>query len=181
MTDTVAGGTLRTPARGVAARQQPATARRTIVWSAEDLLRWAITVGLGGIAVAVSWYVCAGEATFSQQIGPADAAVAGLLLAGIGNAAWLLKGRRAIGERRRLLLPDVTADPGVRRVVPVPVRADDLLPNAADPTALLVAGEGMERFHRPGCALTRGRSGFVEMTRHEHERAGRRPCGVCRP
>jgi hypothetical protein len=181
MTDTVAGGTLRTPARGVAARRQPATARPTVVWRVEDLLRWAITVGLGGVAVAVAWYVCAGESTFSQQIGPADAAVAGLLLAGIGNAAWLLKGRRAIGERRRLLLPDVTVDPGVRRVVAVPVRVDDPWPSSVDDTALPVAGEGMERFHRPGCALTRGRSGFVEMTRHEHERAGRRPCGVCRP
>ena len=66
-------------------------------------------MGLGGIVVAVSWYVCAGDVSFSQQIGPTDAAVAGLLLAGIGNVGWLLRGRRILGERRRALLPDVPA------------------------------------------------------------------------
>ncbi len=79
-------------------------------------------MGLGGIVVAVSWYVCAGDVSFSQQIGPTDAAVAGLLLAGIGNVGWLLRGRRILGERRRVLLPDVAAR-GRRRDGPAGRRA----------------------------------------------------------
>ena len=66
-------------------------------------------MGLGGIVIAVAWYVAAGEATFAQQVGPVDAALAGLLLSGVGNLAWLLHGRRTLGERRRLLLPDIVA------------------------------------------------------------------------
>jgi hypothetical protein len=155
-----------------------------VLWGAEDLLRWAITVGLGGIVAAVSWYVCAGDLQFSQQVGPIDAALAGLLLAGVGNLAWLVHGRRALGERRRLLLPDVTPD-GLNQLPSVGTRrrlgsaSETLAPVAEE--SLFVAGEGMERFHRPDCALAAGRTGWSALSRHEHETAGRRPCGVCRP
>jgi hypothetical protein len=124
-------------------------------------------VGIGGIVVAVSWYVCAGDVSFSQQIGPADAAVAGLLLAGIGNVGWLLRGRRILGERRRALLPDVPARVAVGTVRPVGAHHEE------DAGALYVAGDGME--------LASGRHDWTAKTRAEHEVAGRRPCGVCRP
>ena len=135
-------------------------------------------VGLGGIVLAVSWYVCAGDVSFSQQIGPTDAAVAGLLLAGIGNVGWLLRGRRILGERRRALLPDVPARIGVGTVRPVRVHHEEEEEEAG---ALYVAGDGMERFHRPDCLLASGRPDWTPETRTEHEVAGRRPCGVCRP
>lgn len=180
MAEAVAGSRLR--ARATTASRRPAAATiPSVLWSGEDLLRWGITIGLGGIVIAVSWYIGAGDLTFSQQVGPIDAALGGLLLAGVGNLAWLVHGRRALGERRRALLPDVAeavAQPSPR------ARADDTLqlPVAGTTTVrLFVAGESMERFHRPGCALAEGRSGWVSMTRHEHEAAGRRPCGVCRP
>jgi hypothetical protein len=144
-----------------------------------------ITVGLGGIVVAVSWYVCAGDLQFSQQVGPIDAAIAGLLLAGIGNLGWLLHGRRALGERRRSLLPDVTvadldqpASVGTRRGLGT---ASATITASAAVETLFVAGEGMERFHRPDCALAAGRANWTAVSRREHEAAGRRPCGVCRP
>jgi hypothetical protein len=145
-----------------------------------------ITVGLGGIVVAVSWYVCAGDLKFSQQVGPTDAAIAGLLLAGIGNLGWLLHGRRALGERHRSLLPDVTVDlaqaatVGTRRRLGATSATITPVPSAAvEP--LFVAGEGMERFHRPDCALAAGRADWTSRSRQEHVAAGRRPCGVCRP
>jgi hypothetical protein len=135
-------------------------------------MRWALAVGVGGLVVVVSWYVCSGDASFSKQVGPADAALGGLVLAGLGNAMWLLRGRRALGERRRALLPDVAAaaEPvgRVTRVSGVEARPDELL----------VAGEGMVLFHRPDCALATGRA-WRTMTRAEHENAGRHPCGVC--
>jgi hypothetical protein len=176
MAETVAHGRLgtRVPAIDASRRVAPA---RPLLWGAEDLLRWAITTGLGGIVIVVAWYVAAGEATFAQQVGPIDAAIAGLLLSGVGNLAWLLHGRRALGERRRLLLPDVAAATASTGAPPVVV--GPLSTAAADDVFL--AGEGMERFHRPSCALAAGRTGWRTATRREHEDAGRRPCGVCRP
>jgi hypothetical protein len=178
MAQAVAHGRLRTRATSIDASRQVAPAR-PLLWGAEDLLRWAITTGLGGIVIAVAWYVAAGEATFAQQVGPLDAAVAGLLLSGVGNLAWLLHGRRALGERRRLLLPDLaeaTPDPQPVLVGPLSTPA---VARATD--EVFLAGEGMDRFHRPGCALAAGRTGWTTATRRHHEEAGRRPCGVCRP
>lgn len=184
MTDAAVGRRIGTRTRTLEPRRRSAPAIPSVLWGAEDLLRWVITVGLGGIVVAVSWYVCAGDLQFSQQVGPMDAAIGGLLLAGVGNLAWLVHGRRALGERRQALLPDVT--PGVfdeRPSVGTRRRLGSISETAA-PVAeesLYVAGEGMERFHRPDCALVAGRTGWSALSRHEHEAAGRRPCGVCRP
>ncbi len=187
MTDVVAGRRIGARTRSLETRRRTGPAVPSVLWGAEDLLRWVITVGLGGIVVAVSWYVCAGDLQFSQQVGPTDAAIAGLLLAGVGNVAWLLHGRRALGERRRALLPDVTLD-SLDRAAPVATRRRQgpatetmtSVPSASE-EALFVAGEGMERFHRADCVLAAGRTGWSALPRHEHEAAGRRPCGVCRP
>ena len=150
-------------------------------------MRWnAYALGVGAVAIVVSWYVCAGDVTFSQQVGPIDAAVAGLLVAGLGNATWLLRGRRALGERRRALLPDVVA-PAHRVSTPhvgwsdpaATTRGDSASTNANE---VFLAGQGMERFHRPVCALAEGRSGLDHHgPRQEHLAAGQKPCGVCRP
>jgi hypothetical protein len=178
MTEAVAHGRLRTRALSIDASRR-VTPARPLLWGAEDLLRWAITTSLGGIVIAVAWYIAAGEATFGQQVGPLDAALAGLLLSAVGNLVWLLRGRRALGERRRLLLPDLagaTASDDAHAVVVGPKPE-----NATTVDAVFLAGEGMERFHRPECALAAGRTGWTTATRQAHEDAGRRPCGICRP
>lgn len=180
MAEAVAHGRLQTRAHSFDA-SRPVASVHPLLWGAEDLLRWAITMGLGGIVIAVAWYIAAGEATFGQQVGPLDAALAGLLLSGVGNLAWLLHGRRALGERRRLLLPDVAdamGNAGAQAVAVGPLSTSASAASAAD---VFVAGEGMARFHRPDCALATGRMGWTTVTRREHEDAGRRPCGVCRP
>ncbi len=187
MTDAVAGRRIGTRTRSLETRRRSEPAAPSVLWGAEDLLRWVITVGLGGIVVAVSWYVCAGDVQFSQQVGPIDAAIAGLMLSGIGNLAWLLHGRRALGERRRSLLPDVAvgdldqlASVGIRRRLGSAAQTMTSVGLTAEET-LFVAGEGMERYHRPECALAAGRTGWSALPRQEHEVAGRQPCGVCRP
>jgi hypothetical protein len=42
----------------------------------------------------------------------------------------------------------------------------------------LVAAPTMSRYHRPGCPLAAGKATAPD-SRAAHERAGRRPCGVC--
>jgi hypothetical protein len=179
MAEVVAPGRLRARALSPDAPRQ-AMAARPLLWGAEDLLRWAITTGLGGTVIAVAWYVAAGEATFTQQVGPLDAALAGLVLSGVGNLAWLLHGRRALGERRRLLLPDI-AEATARDAQAVAAGPRSAVAVTASTDEIFLAGAGMERFHRPGCALAAGRAGWETATRRDHEEAGRKPCGVCRP
>jgi hypothetical protein len=160
------------PAAGEAAPAREPVRSHTL-WRPEDFMRWVLTVGLGGIVLVASWYVCAGDASFYRQIGPLNGAVAGVIIAGLGNVMWLLRGRRMIGERRRALLPD-----------PVVVAAGDEVATGTAPSAsdleLYVAGEGLARFHRPGCTLAVGRS-WTGAPRQAHLELGRRPCGVCRP
>jgi hypothetical protein len=172
----------RTPAPGGTTATHAPASRRAL-WSAEDFMRWVLAIGAGGIVVAVSWYVCSGDVSFDKQIGPLDAAVAGLVLAGLGNVMWLMRGRRVLGERRRALLPDpvmaVASAGTVRRVSGDAGGAAAVAGDGAE-AGLLVAGAGMVRFHRPDCALAAGR-GWSGATRTEHEGLGRQPCGVCRP
>jgi hypothetical protein len=156
-----------------------ATASGRALWAAEDLIRLVLSLGVGAVVVTVAWYICSGDASFNRQIGPLDAAVGGLVVAGLGNVMWLLRGRRALGERRRSLLTDVAkvADTPAR---PLVVTGSPATPSVADPTTLFVAGEGLVRFHRSGCPLVAGRD-WVAATRLEHEGLGRLPCGVCAP
>jgi hypothetical protein len=154
------------------------TTTRGVLWSAEDLIRWVLGASAGGIVIVVSWYVCSGDAAFDRQIGPLDAAMAGLVFAGLGNVMWLLRGRRALGERRQVLLPDL---PAVGAATERPADAEVGAAGSAEPEGdLFVGGEGMMRFHRPDCPLAVGRSWAV-ATRQVHEEAGRLRCGVCDP
>ena len=180
MAEAAASGRLGTRARTIAAPRRAAPVS-PVLWGAEDLLRWVITVGLGGVVVVVAWYVAAGEATFGQQVGPIDAGLAGLLLSGIGNLAWLLHGRRALGERRQLLLPDVVVTTADAHAPAALVATASGALGATSAEEVFLAGEGMERYHRSDCVLAAGRSGWTTATRQGHEDAGRQPCGVCRP
>jgi hypothetical protein len=122
----------------------------------------------------VGWYLASGEIKYSRQIGPANLAVAGLLVAGAGHVAYLMRGRRAVGERRRRLLGDPTLAPAGRAAAtPAALHLD----GAASETT---AGDGMMRYHRKGCPLAAGRNWAVRSA-EEQEAAGRIPCGACRP
>ncbi len=156
-----------------------------LLWGPDDLLRWAFAILVAAIVIGVAWYVCAGDVSLNQQIGPMDAAVAGLVVSGFGNATWLLRGRRAIGERRRALLPDPVAQVQRARMnrgqSPAPVVGGLSSATRVFEVETFLAGPDMERYHRATCALAAGRVGWTTMTRQEHDAAGRKPCGVCQP
>ena len=132
-------------------------------WTRSDAARTAAFVAVGLVVWMFGWFGVSGQAAFEGQIAPLNLAIVGVVLVGAGYAGWFLAGRRAVGARKRVLLArstDVAAAAG-----------------AVDPDGFV----GSERlFHRVECAMSLDRSWAVRP-RVDHERAGRRPCGVCRP
>jgi hypothetical protein len=157
-------------------RRDKATYRNSVPWTAEDLVRWIFASAVGGVLVGVGWYVAAGQARDTHQIGPLDLAIAGAVLGGVANVIWLLRGWHAVGERRTALVAQLSAD-----LRPAesdgPFRGGD-----AEPTwhAGALVGRQSRYFHRPTCPLAAGR-GWSPEPLAEHLRAGRAPCGVCKP
>jgi hypothetical protein len=153
------------------------------LWRAEDALRWAALVAAGFVMCAVGWFLAAGETNYRHQGGPANMALAGLIVAAAGHVAWTMRGRRAIEQRRRRLLGQLAATPMTDRTLSP--MADRMLADWSngEPRASsspIVGGEGMRHYHRYDCPLAAGRPwpiGSVE----EQKAAGRTPCGVCRP
>ena len=148
------------------------TARRPPpLWLAGDVvLLYALSVLGAALVLASAWATTAAD-DVSTRIAWINLGVAGLLVAGTGNAFWLMAGRRAVGERRARLL----AVPQVDTEVSVALPSADTEPDSG-----LAAVAGGGRFHRKHCALVVGKAVTVGA-RSRHERAGRRPCGVCQP
>ena len=143
-------------------RQQP------YPWVVPDLFRWFFLLGLSAVGVVVAWWGVSGSAHTSTQITWLNVGVAAVVVGGLGNMTWLLQGRRAVALRRRELLA------GLADVVDAPVEPLTV----EDAKESRVALTGATRYHRPDCAAIRGKQ-VKQMSLARHERAGRRPCGLC--
>jgi hypothetical protein len=136
-------------------------ARAWSPWSPAEAARWA-AVGLAAHAtVLIAWWLVHREASFDHQVRWVALGVAGFIVAAYGDVSWLLRARGMILDRRRTLLPDPT-------IASAPISL----------VTTVVAGPDLGLFHRPDCALARGK-GWPALARTEV--AGRRPCGVCEP
>jgi hypothetical protein len=136
-------------------------------WSADQLLRAVGLAGVGLVMCVVAWGVASGKACLGDQVGWVSVGVGGLVVAFFGQAAWLLNGRRSLGERSMHLL----GRPPTRAAARVGVRSL---------SQQLVGGEGLRWYHRADCPLARGQ-GWPVSSLAVQEAAGREPCGVCRP
>jgi hypothetical protein len=116
--------------------------------------------------IFAAWYNASGSDRLSTVVAWVNLGVGGIIVSGTANALWLLAGRRAVGERRRWLLPE-----------PSEITTD--AKPAAD-VEQLVCGAGMTRFHRESCLLVEGKP-VAPASRQQHLAEGRRPCGVCEP
>lgn len=141
-----------------------------VPWRLGDLLLLCGLVGAGVIAVLSAWWGTSGTSSLSTQYAWVNLGVIGVVVLGTGCCIWLMIGRRALGERERLLLSAIGASQLVR--VPTPIRV------AA--TRSFVAGTGMTRYHHPDCHLVAGKT-VLSSSVAAHGRAGRRPCGMCQP
>lgn len=142
--------------------------RQPYPWRVEDLLRWYAATGLALVGLAVAWWGVSGTVSGTRAITWIDVAVLAVVAGGLGNARWLLQGRRALAARRRAELPTAEQLRALRR--PAPACDDDVR----------VAVPGTLRHHRPTCAAVAGKP-VETLPPAEHEAAGRSPCGLCAP
>lgn len=157
----------------------PHRSRRAVnsaLWVRQDALLALVLLIAGVVLWSVGWYRAAGEVSFNEQRGPLNLAVLGTILGSAGFVLWFLRGRRAIGFRRRVLAERRRAL--VHPASTAPRVAASLAPRSVSP--VLVAGPVLARYHRADCPLAAGR-GWASGLRGEHEAAGRHACGVCLP
>jgi hypothetical protein len=140
--------------------------RRSVPWGMSDLLAIYATTFVGLLLVFLAWFGTSASVRLGSQVRWTNVGVAGVIVLGAGNLFWLLRGKRATGELRRLVLP----------LVPL----GDERPTAISTAGPLVAGPAMTRFHRVDCALVAGKD-VTPASKDVHVRAGRDACGVCLP
>jgi hypothetical protein len=136
-------------------------------WSAEDLLRWTVVVVAGAGVTAAGWWAAAGKVRFDSQVPFANVALLGLLIGAYAQLAWLVRGWRAVADRKAVLLSH-----------PALGTAGELAVSGSRET--LVAVRGLRRYHRADCPLAVARQ-VVPAPKAAHETEGRQPCGICRP
>lgn len=139
------------------------------LWGRGDRLVLAATVGMAFLLLGTGYWGVSGTRVFDDQVSAARLAAGGVLVAQAGFVLAVIRGRRALG--RRLVATLGAGEP------------DDVAahrPAVTHNPGGLVAKADMTRYHRETCAFTAGKA-VVAAPVAEHERAGRRPCGVCRP
>ena len=136
-------------------------------WRRRDVTRFAAVTVIGLVLLGAGWFGAGGEAALDKQVPFINLAVAGVLVGTAGGALWLVTGLRAVRSRKAVVKALIAARAGGPAGASAP-RASDTL----------VAGPAMTRYHRPDCSLVAGKP-VSPAPRQEHERAGRRPCGMC--
>ena len=141
-------------------------ARQPYPWVVPDLFRWFGLLLLAAAGICVAWWGASGSTGLGRLVTWVNVGVVAVIVGGLGNVTWLLQGRRAVTARQRGLLAvcrsTLSAD-----VVPEPY-----------PDEVRVAVPGTSRHHRPGCPAVAGKT-VERLPLVEHERAGRRSCGLC--
>jgi len=150
-----------------AAASRPAMTRAASLPPARPAV---ILGGLGAAAMAVSWIGASRSLLVAHQTGWAIVGVAGTAAVILAGLVWILSARRMVECRLGQVLARLDVSPA------------DAPAGAAGSGAgvVLVAGPAMAHYHRPACRLAAGKA-VSSANRREHEAAGRRPCGVCRP
>jgi hypothetical protein len=126
-------------------------------------------VAAGFAMCAMAWWNAGGENRLEDQTGSIWLGVAGLAVAVAGEAIWLRADKKALAAYRGRLLHSASGLEGTAAVASGPGEGIEL-----------VAAEGMQRYHRPGCPIAVMNPG-TPAPRAAHESSGRRPCGICQP
>jgi hypothetical protein len=138
-------------------------------WTTMQRLLLAVLLAVGVVGLIAGYTGTSGTLRVSRQVGWVNVAGAALLVSGAGVVLFLTAGRREIGRRRLSLF-------GGAEGAVVAVETASAL-SAAD----LVSAPTMTKYHRADCPFVTGKPGLAGGTAVAHEKAGRRPCGVCLP
>lgn len=133
------------------------------LWSRRDATLLGVVLALGAVLVLAGWFFAAGRADAGDQLVFVSLALIGALIGVAAVIGWVIRGRRAIGIRRALLLG-----------TPPAPKAETAR------SAELVAAPTGKWFHRADCLLAYGR-GWPSAPRAAHEKIGRLSCPGCRP
>lgn len=133
-------------------------------WGETDVVLACLLQVAGLIAIIAAWFGASQPGTLMQQSAWVHVAAAGLVVSGAGAGQWLMRGRRAVGQRREAL---VSLDP----VDESPAAPSD----AGIEPLTLVRAHGMHKVHDPSCPLVADKD-VEPATVDDGE-----PCAVCRP
>jgi hypothetical protein len=142
------------------------------VWRRRDALGPGLVAAGGTAMCAVAWWIASGDEPFRRQLTMVGISGIGVVLNLIAATAWVGRGRAVVRERMSELVRSGVGELTANR--PLVLRSVDL--TVSEP----VGAAGLRRYHRPDCTMAAGQ-GWRPAPRAEHEEAGRRPCGVCRP
>jgi hypothetical protein len=139
-------------------------------WNAKQRLMLAVLLAVGVAGLIAGYVGTSGTLRVSHQVAWVNLAGASLLVSGAGVVLFLTAARREIGRRRLSLFGDLGIEP--RRA---PSLGTDIA--AAD----LVSAPTMTKYHRADCSFVDDKAGLKVATAIDHEKIGKRPCGVCLP
>lgn len=143
----------------------------SLPWRRSDLHQAITLAVVGAIVVLAGWEGISQTDDFNTQLLWIVVGAAGVIIAGLGAALWLVAGFRNV-RARMLALPAETA----RRVSVLD--ASSAAP-AATVSSGYVTADGMTRWHRVDCPLAAGKQGVRAIDPMKSPQL--RPCGVCTP
>src|SRR5437016_2674739 len=80
-------------------------ARTFAPWTVDHLVSVVLANAFGLLMVFAGWYEASGVSKVGAAIGWLDLSIGGLLVAGVANGIWLLRGRQAVMLARVSVLP----------------------------------------------------------------------------
>ena len=139
-------------------------------WSAKQRLLLAALLLIGVVGLIAGYVGTSGTLQVSRQVAWVNLAGAALLASGAGVVLFLTAARREIGRRRLSLFGDVIVG-----------QAEGFHLGTGIGPADLVSALTMTKYHRADCSFVAGKPGLAVATAVNHEKIGKRPCGVCLP
>lgn len=135
------------------------------------LLPLAVLAGVGGVAaMLVGWIQVSASSHVDEQVSWSAISLIGAVLVCTGAGLAATSGERVflLHLHRLAAVVDTGGSASATSAGTAGAVSGDQL----------VAAATMSRYHRPDCPLAAGKAVTAD-SRAAHERAGRRPCGVC--